>query len=511
MKKKTGCGCNTFKYGGKVKKYDFGGVVSELGSVTSAVAPLAGPAALPLTVIGGIASLAGGLITAGKEKREAEALQKKEKMIQTQNLLLSAPMAKAGIWNNPLRANMKKYGGYANGLVPTTHPTKLQETKKPMFNDKYDFQYFNSGGTHEQHPMGGIPIGMSPDGKMNTVQEGELAITDTDGKKFIVSNDIPFGKYPGIPGFIKGRTFAEAFKSLDRTFKEKKDLPSLMTKNDYKDKLIRFHEEEKEKLIQAQQKKSKGTNQFVYGGFPVNPNVVNNLPPVQPENPEISLYQDEVLQESKLPDYGNKPPKFFSDDWFKQNESKIDAGLSIAGYGTQTAGLISSIIQRRQLKQSKNIGYSTQDPNIFKENLVNRQQVIRGIEGSQGAALQALKNSSSGDFGQYASNVAAVQAGTGKAIGDAMLQANQLDTAEIARVQQGKAGIMELNNRNRFLSDTTNLENEAAYNAQRTAYGNAITQNIGNLGQSMVNYVIAKKFSKEKEKSGIAQAMTNKG
>jgi hypothetical protein len=511
MKKKTGCGCNTFKYGGKVKKYDFGGVVSELGNLASSASVLTGPAA-PFVAVGGeFLSMIGGIASAAKEKKEAEALQKKEEMIKTQNLLLSAPMAKAGIWNNPLRANMKKYGGYANGIVPTTHPTKLQETKKPMFNDKYDFQYFNSGGTHEQHPMGGIPIGMSPDGKMNTVQEGELAITDTDGKKFIVSNDIPFGKYPGIPGFIKGRTFAEAFKSLDRTFKEKKDLPSLMTKNDYKDKLIRFHEEEKARMVQAQQKKSKGVNQFVYGGHPLDRELTTEE--ILAEDSLNPLKRYDSAADKAMNEYMKKDPdkpKFFSEDWFKQNESKIDTGLSIAGYGTQTAGLISSIIQRRQLKQSKNIGYSTQDPNIFKENLVNRQQVIRGIEGSQGTALQALKNSSSGDFGQYASNVAAVQAGTGKAIGDAMLQANQLDTAEIARVQQGKAGIMELNNRNRFLADTTNLENEAAYNAQRTAYGNAITQNIGNLGQSMVNYVIAKKFSKEKEKSGIAQAMTNK-
>ena len=46
---------------------------------------------------------------------------------------------------------------------------------------------FNGGGTHEQNPYGGIPVGQGPNGKMNTVEEGETSYDFLDDK-YIFSN-----------------------------------------------------------------------------------------------------------------------------------------------------------------------------------------------------------------------------------------------------------------------------------------------------------------------------------
>lgn len=47
---------------------------------------------------------------------------------------------------------------------------------------------FNTGGSHQENPNGGIPIGMGSNGKMNTVEEGETKMGD-----FIFSDRIGLG------------------------------------------------------------------------------------------------------------------------------------------------------------------------------------------------------------------------------------------------------------------------------------------------------------------------------
>ena len=38
--------------------------------------------------------------------------------------------------------------------------------------------YFGAGGTHEQNPLGGIPIGKDKNGTPNLVEEGEVKWND---------------------------------------------------------------------------------------------------------------------------------------------------------------------------------------------------------------------------------------------------------------------------------------------------------------------------------------------
>ena len=52
-----------------------------------------------------------------------------------------------------------------------------------------NFNSFGAGGTHEQNPYGGIPIGMGANGKRNTVEQKESAYNFKEGK-FIFSNRI---------------------------------------------------------------------------------------------------------------------------------------------------------------------------------------------------------------------------------------------------------------------------------------------------------------------------------
>jgi hypothetical protein len=62
---------------------------------------------------------------------------------------------------------------------------------------------FESGGTHEENPLGGIPQGMASNGKMNSVEEGETKFGD-----YVFSNRLGEGGMLGT-GSTKSNSYAE--------------------------------------------------------------------------------------------------------------------------------------------------------------------------------------------------------------------------------------------------------------------------------------------------------------
>lgn len=83
-----------------------------------------------------------------------------------------------------------------------------------------DFNEFNTGGTHEQNPNGGIPQGMDKQGIMNTVEQGETKTTTPEGD-YIFSDRLKLSKEEckqlGVP---KDSTYAEASKILRKEYDE---------------------------------------------------------------------------------------------------------------------------------------------------------------------------------------------------------------------------------------------------------------------------------------------------
>lgn len=57
-----------------------------------------------------------------------------------------------------------------------------------------ELERFENGGTHEENPYGGIPMGMGDNGKMNTVEEGETRFSFDEGD-YIFSNRLMCGGY----------------------------------------------------------------------------------------------------------------------------------------------------------------------------------------------------------------------------------------------------------------------------------------------------------------------------
>lgn len=163
---------------------------------------IAGP--LGAGIGAGAGLLTGGLFGGIGRRRRNKARARKEKELngqtkanfETENNRLTAQ----GITNS--LTNYFAYGGdISNGLVE-----------------------FNSGGSHEDNPLGGIPQGMSPIGEPNFVEEGETKFND-----FIFSDRLKvdtnyLSKY-NLPKAIRGKTYADASKYLAKESEERENDP----------------------------------------------------------------------------------------------------------------------------------------------------------------------------------------------------------------------------------------------------------------------------------------------
>lgn len=78
----------------------------------------------------------------------------------------------------------------------------------------------NSGGSHSTNPMGGVQMGIDPQGVPNLVEEGEAIFND-----YVFSDRMKLPKKLKEKYSIKGETFADAAKELSKESKERPNDP----------------------------------------------------------------------------------------------------------------------------------------------------------------------------------------------------------------------------------------------------------------------------------------------
>lgn len=80
--------------------------------------------------------------------------------------------------------------------------------------------FIGSGGTHEQNPFEGVQMGINPDGEPNLVEEGEVVYND-----YVFSNRLKVPKKAKKDFKLKGETFADAAKNLQKESEERPNDP----------------------------------------------------------------------------------------------------------------------------------------------------------------------------------------------------------------------------------------------------------------------------------------------
>lgn len=91
----------------------------------------------------------------------------------------------------------------------------------PLFSDFTNgVTIVGNGGTHEQNPNDGVQIGIAPDGKPNLVEEGEVIFNN-----YVFSNRLKVPKDVKKKYKLKGETFADAFKAIQKESEERPNDP----------------------------------------------------------------------------------------------------------------------------------------------------------------------------------------------------------------------------------------------------------------------------------------------
>jgi hypothetical protein len=121
---------------------------------------------------------------------------------------------------------------------------------------------FNTGNSHQNNPLGGIPIGSN-----NSVEENE-----TKQNNFVYSNRIFLDKNVvsqyNLPKSLIGKSVADATKFIDNKFKGRNDKISQSTKNGMLSKIAEAQESMKpQEPEMGQSQESVDQSQMSWGGF----------------------------------------------------------------------------------------------------------------------------------------------------------------------------------------------------------------------------------------------------
>lgn len=439
-----------------------------------------------------------------------------DKTLDNQSLQAENTQKQIGL-TNLANANYAALGGQLNyniddKYLANDYMSKLNNiVYKPQFDSMNyfamggmpDFNEFNTGGTHEQNPNGGIPQGMDKQGVMNTVEQGETKTTTPEGD-YIFSDRLKLSKEEckqlGVP---KDSTYAEASKILRKEYDE---MP-----ND--DIAKRGWEQSRDMLIQSQemQKQEIALKEARKQGL--------NSPKIQGIDSQLiqDMYYNENPQEETLLQQGINPN---IQSAFGGNIRRFDGGgfnvenLKYAPIAANIAGLAQNLftpedysmpnrLQKEinalpRVSVSKNTNYMTYNP-------VDTNRYTNQYNAQTAAQRNTIMNTSNPNKNAALAS-AIYNANIG--YGDLVQAIEAQNTKEKQAVQQFNAGIDQQNIANQLQVDNINQQYEqmringimqelAMRDAIQTARANAIQSNLKGLTDNMYNVYLDDTYSRQ--------------
>lgn len=201
------------------------GLGSAFGPVGSAIGAVGG------AVVGGIKSIFGNK----KAKRKERRAKNKARGLNTMTTLES-------------------YMGKAYGFADGGNINNLMGRK---YFAEGGLTSFNTGGSHEESPIGGIPQGIGDNGNVNLVEEGETRYQDyIFSDRLTLDEDIV--KELNLPSNLIGKTFAEASEILAKDIEEHPNDP--ISKRGFEEMMIRLQ------AANNMKKDLEDSNTFAEGG-----------------------------------------------------------------------------------------------------------------------------------------------------------------------------------------------------------------------------------------------------
>lgn len=330
----------------------------------------------------------------------------------------------------------------------TTHPDAL--TNGGVFSD--GVTVVGEGGSHEENPLTGVPMGVAPDGQPNLVEEGEVIFND-----YVFSNRLhpseELLKSVNLPSKYKDNTFASIAEKIN---KEPKERP-------YDPIARRGLLANMSKLMQAQEEvkaikeaKTEG-RQFAYGGdTDWDPTLLDDSP---------FTWEDYVASQG---DADTEP------NYAQPSSTRKGIGLDAlryapalgAGVGVMSdlfgwtnkpdysnADMIVDAVSGLPTIEAEPIG------NYLSYNPFDRDFYINKLNQQSSATRRALQNTSGGNRLNAQAGILAADYNYGQSIGDLARQAEEYNLAQRERVESFNRGTNQYNSESALRAAGMNQQN----------------------------------------------------
>lgn len=280
------------------------------------------------------------------------------------------------------------------------------------------------GGSHEENPLSGVPMGLAPDGQPNLVEEGEVVFNN-----YVFSNRLhpteKMLKQYNIPLKYKDHTFASIAEKFNKEPKERPNDPiakrGLLANMG---KLMQAQEE-----VRAKKEARQGT-QFALGGF-------TNA------NDDTLLYGDPFTYNDFLGSQGSTSNP--NDNSPSSDEDGF--GASWLRYAPVVGSGISALASLRDKPNYAganavgnavaNMSSITATPigNKLRYTPLDREFYLNRLDASAGATRRAVNNNAGGNRGTAMAGILAADYNYGQNLGNFARQAEEYNQAQKERVE----------------------------------------------------------------------------
>lgn len=312
-----------------------------------------------------------------------------------------------------------------------------------------------NGGTHEENPMEGVPMGIAPDGTPNLVEQGEVKFNN-----YIFSNRLFATKelleLYNLPSTYVNHSFADIAERLSKESSERPNDP--ISKRGLLNSMTRLQQAQEQIRAEKQSRKyAKGGHIFDKGGDIDDP-YYGSLDQAL-EDAELAFYQKK--DPSIVPDINSKD-KFSWDPSLLRYTPVVGAGLGVISDligltnkpDYSSADLIGNVADNLTPIEVTTLGnYLTYKP-------FDRNYYINKLNAEAGATRRAIVGQSGGNRATAVAGLLAADYNALGKMGDLARQAEEYNMAQRERVEAFNRGTNQFNAELALKAATANQRND---------------------------------------------------
>lgn len=302
-----------------------------------------------------------------------------------------------------------------------------------------------NGGTHEENPMEGVPMGVAPDGTPNLVEQGEVKFNN-----YVFSNRLfatgGLLAAHNLPTTYANHSFADIAERLSRESSERPNDP--ISKRGLLNSMTRLQQAQEQLRAEEQSRKyAKGGYLFAGGGpAGINPDDTENT------DSQASSRQDRGLS------------------WLRYTPA-VGAGLGVLSdaFGWtnrpdyENSDLVGSVANNLTEVSAKPIGnYLTYRP-------LDRNYYINKLNAQAGATRRAIINQSGGNRAAAMAGILAADYNILNSLGELARKSEEYNQAQRERVAAFNRGTNQFNSEMALKAAIANKDNDKIRLQARTA------------------------------------------